>query len=179
MPSLLYVGKAKKAWPGRGGLRVSTISTTYLYLSVSPRPARNVSPQTPACVQHVQLWQRLWSAQCSAALTYALRRRRTSTCTFQGPCISCGEGGNYAALASVRPEPLGGGLAALRRPSSEACAPSGQAVAARPPRAAQAQVSRPTRADRRDDGALVVTRAAHGRLRHQVAADRAEVETAA
>ena len=52
-------------------------------------------------------------------------------------------------------------------------------VAARPPRAAQAQVSQPTRADRRDDGALVVTRAAHGRLRHQVAADRAEVETAA
>ena len=85
------------------------------------------------------------------------------------------EGVNYAALASVRPEPLRGGLAALRRPSSEACAgPLG-----RPPRAAQAQVSRPTRADRRDDGALVVTRAAHGRLRHEVAADRAEVETAA
>ena len=63
--------------------------------------------------------------------------------------------------------------------SSEACAPSGQAVAARPPRAAQAQVSRPTRADRRDDGALIVTRAAHSRLRHQVAADRAELETAA
>ena len=36
-----------------------------------------------------------------------------------------------------------------------------------------------TRSTPHEHGTLVVTRAAHGRLRYQVAADRAEIETAA
>ena len=56
---------------------------------------------------------------------------------------------------------------------------SGRAVAVRPGVPQVAQAGRSTRVNRREHGTLVVTRAAHGRLRHQVAADRAEIATAA